>query len=112
VLTNLIFISKEFDSVNQKQKHIFPNNCRAFQRSCNRFWWRNSDRLAGQGSLPMAGTAVYMTSYSRLEGPIDSAQGSDREKNGMTERNTNANGYFESKPQTELLILEINLDNR
>jgi phosphoribosylformylglycinamidine synthase len=39
----------------------------------------------GQGSLPMAGTAVYMTSYSRMQNPFNSAQGKPWE-NGMEER--------------------------
>lgn len=80
---------KEFDSVIslKAETHNFPTTVEPFNGAATGSGGEIRDRLAGgQGSLPMAGTAVYMTSYSRLEGPFDSAQGSRPWENGMTER--------------------------
>jgi phosphoribosylformylglycinamidine synthase len=74
VLTNLIFYEvKEFDSViSLNETHNFPTTVEPFNGAATGSGGEIRDRLAGgQGSLPMAGTAVYMTSYSRLEGPSD-----------------------------------------
>ncbi|TDE06881.1 phosphoribosylformylglycinamidine synthase [Flavobacterium sandaracinum] len=79
---------KEFDSVIslKAETHNFPTTVEPFNGAATGSGGEIRDRLAGgQGSLPMAGTAVYMTSYSRLEAPSDSAQGRPWE-NGMTER--------------------------
>lgn len=67
---------KEFDSVIslKAETHNFPTTVEPFNGAATGSGGEIRDRLAGgQGSLPMAGTAVYMTSYSRLK-PIDPAQ--------------------------------------
>ncbi|MDP3681694.1 MAG: phosphoribosylformylglycinamidine synthase [Flavobacterium sp.] len=73
---------KEFDSVIslKAETHNFPTTVEPFNGAATGSGGEIRDRLAGgQGSLPMAGTAVYMTSYSRL------AENRPWE-NGMTER--------------------------
>ena len=60
----------EFDSVIslKAETHNFPTTVEPFNGAATGSGGEIRDRLAGgQGSLPMAGTAVYMTSYSRLE---------------------------------------------
>ncbi|MFV8326403.1 phosphoribosylformylglycinamidine synthase [Flavobacterium sp. ZS1P14] len=73
---------KEFDSVIslKAETHNFPTTVEPFNGAATGSGGEIRDRLAGgQGSLPMAGTAVYMTSYSRLS--------ANRPwENGMTER--------------------------
>src|SRR6056297_1881018 len=79
---------KEFDSVLslKAETHNFPTTVEPFNGAATGSGGEIRDRLAGgKGSLPLAGTAVYMTSYSRLEDPFDSAQGRPWEK-GMKER--------------------------
>ncbi|WP_445716846.1 phosphoribosylformylglycinamidine synthase, partial [Flavobacterium sp.] len=73
---------KEFDSVLslKAETHNFPTTVEPFNGAATGSGGEIRDRLAGgQGSLPLAGTAVYMTSYSRLaeERPWE---------NGMDER--------------------------
>jgi phosphoribosylformylglycinamidine synthase len=73
---------KEFESVLslKAETHNFPTTVEPFNGAATGSGGEIRDRLAGgQGSLPLAGTAVYMTSYSRLaeERPWE---------NGMTER--------------------------
>jgi len=78
---------KEFDSVIslKAETHNFPTTVEPFNGAATGSGGEIRDRLAGgQGSLPMAGTAVYMTSYSRLK-PSESDQGKPWE-NGMQER--------------------------
>ena len=78
---------KEFDSVIslKAETHNFPTTVEPFNGAATGSGGEIRDRLAGgQGSLPMAGTAVYMTSYSRL--PFDSAQDDKPWENGMEER--------------------------
>ena len=61
---------KEFDSVLslKAETHNFPTTVEAFNGAATGSGGEIRDRLAGgQGSLPLAGTAVYMTSYSRLQ---------------------------------------------
>ncbi|MCF8322921.1 MAG: phosphoribosylformylglycinamidine synthase [Flavobacterium sp.] len=61
---------KEFDSVIslKAETHNFPTTVEPFNGAATGSGGEIRDRLAGgQGSLPMAGTAVYMTSYSRLQ---------------------------------------------
>ncbi|MBK8368436.1 MAG: phosphoribosylformylglycinamidine synthase [Bacteroidetes bacterium] len=73
---------KEFDSVLslKAETHNFPTTVEPFNGAATGSGGEIRDRLAGgQGSLPLAGTAVYMTSYSRLE------NGREWEK-GMSER--------------------------
>ncbi|MBL7473115.1 phosphoribosylformylglycinamidine synthase [Robertkochia sediminum] len=60
----------DFDSVIslKAETHNFPTTVEPFNGAATGSGGEIRDRLAGgQGSLPMAGTAVYMTSYSRLE---------------------------------------------
>ncbi|HEY9168694.1 MAG TPA: phosphoribosylformylglycinamidine synthase [Lutibacter sp.] len=78
------------------ETHNFPTTVEPFNGAATGSGGEIRDRLAGgKGSLPLAGTAVYMTSYSRLneDSPIDStsaqlsnhAQGKPWEK-AMKER--------------------------
>jgi phosphoribosylformylglycinamidine synthase len=60
---------KEFESVLslKAETHNFPTTVEPFNGAATGSGGEIRDRLAGgQGSLPLAGTAVYMTSYSRL----------------------------------------------
>lgn len=64
------YSEKEFDSVIsiKAETHNFPTTVEPFNGAATGSGGEIRDRLAGgQGSLPLAGTAVYMTSYSRLE---------------------------------------------
>lgn len=61
---------KEIESVIslKAETHNFPTTVEPFNGAATGSGGEIRDRLAGgQGSLPLAGTAVYMTSYSRLE---------------------------------------------
>jgi len=61
---------KDFDSVIsiKAETHNFPTTVEPFNGAATGAGGEIRDRLAGgQGSLPLAGTAVYMTSFSRLE---------------------------------------------
>lgn len=61
---------KQFDSVIslKAETHNFPTTVEPFNGAATGSGGEIRDRLAGgQGSLPLAGTAVYMTAYSRLE---------------------------------------------
>jgi len=61
---------KEFDSVIsiKAETHNFPTTVEPFNGAATGVGGEIRDRLAGgKGSLPLAGTAVYMTAYSRLE---------------------------------------------
>ncbi|WP_298777967.1 phosphoribosylformylglycinamidine synthase [uncultured Polaribacter sp.] len=69
--------SKEFESVIslKAETHNFPTTVEPFNGAATGSGGEIRDRLAGgKGSLPLAGTAVYMTSYSRLEASIDSVK--------------------------------------
>ncbi|MEJ5090221.1 phosphoribosylformylglycinamidine synthase [Sphingobacterium faecium] len=64
------YTEKEFDSVLsvKAETHNFPTTVEPFSGAATGSGGEIRDRLAGgQGSLPLAGTAIYMTSYSRLE---------------------------------------------
>ncbi|MEM9859219.1 MAG: phosphoribosylformylglycinamidine synthase [Bacteroidota bacterium] len=64
------FETKEIDSVIslKAETHNFPTTVEPFNGAATGSGGEIRDRLAGgKGSLPLAGTAVYMTSYSRLE---------------------------------------------
>ncbi|MFI8380367.1 phosphoribosylformylglycinamidine synthase [Leeuwenhoekiella sp. NPDC079379] len=70
------YTEKEFDSVLslKAETHNFPTTVEPFNGAATGAGGEIRDRLAGgQGSLPLAGTAVYMTAYSRLkaESPRD-----------------------------------------
>lgn len=61
---------KTFESVIslKAETHNFPTTVEPFNGAATGSGGEIRDRLAGgKGSLPLAGTAVYMTSYSRLE---------------------------------------------
>ncbi len=76
------YAEKEFNSVIsiKAETHNFPTTVEPFNGAATGSGGEIRDRLAGgQGSLPLAGTAVYMTAYSRL------AENRPWE-NGMTER--------------------------
>ncbi|WP_299390391.1 phosphoribosylformylglycinamidine synthase [uncultured Gelidibacter sp.] len=62
--------TKPFESVIslKAETHNFPTTVEPFNGAATGSGGEIRDRLAGgKGSLPLAGTAVYMTSYSRLE---------------------------------------------
>jgi len=75
---------EDFDSVIslKAETHNFPTTVEPFNGAATGSGGEIRDRLAGgQGSLPLAGTAVYMTSYSRLK-----KDGSKKWEDGMEER--------------------------
>jgi phosphoribosylformylglycinamidine synthase len=62
--------TEDFNSVIslKAETHNFPTTVEPFNGAATGSGGEIRDRLAGgKGSLPLAGTAVYMTSYSRLE---------------------------------------------
>jgi len=64
------YATKDFESVIslKAETHNFPTTVEPFNGAATGSGGEIRDRLAGgKGSLPLAGTAVYMTSYSRLE---------------------------------------------
>ena len=80
---------KDFESVIsiKAETHNFPTTVEPFNGAATGSGGEIRDRLAGgKGSLPLAGTAVYMTSYSRLNDPLDSAQGDRPWEKAMKER--------------------------
>lgn len=63
------YTEKDFDSVIslKAETHNFPTTVEPFAGAATGSGGEIRDRLAGgQGSLPLAGTAIYMTAYSRL----------------------------------------------
>lgn len=61
---------KQFDAVIslKAETHNFPSTVEPFNGAATGSGGEIRDRLAGgKGSIPLAGTSVYMTSYSRLE---------------------------------------------
>ncbi len=65
------FKIEDFDSVIslKAETHNFPTTVEPFNGAATGSGGEIRDRLAGgKGSLPLAGTAVYMTSYPRLDG--------------------------------------------
>ncbi|PQJ82177.1 phosphoribosylformylglycinamidine synthase [Polaribacter glomeratus] len=69
--------TSDFESVIslKAETHNFPTTVEPFNGAATGSGGEIRDRLAGgKGSLPLAGTAVYMTSYSRLEASIDSVK--------------------------------------
>lgn len=64
------YSTQDFESVIslKAETHNFPTTVEPFNGAATGSGGEIRDRLAGgKGSLPLAGTAVYMTSYSRLE---------------------------------------------
>jgi phosphoribosylformylglycinamidine synthase len=75
--------TKDFDSVIslKAETHNFPTTVEPFNGAATGSGGEIRDRLAGgQGSLPLAGTAVYMTAYSRLENSREWENGMDERK--------------------------------
>lgn len=75
--------TKDFDSVIslKAETHNFPTTVEPFNGAATGSGGEIRDRLAGgQGSLPLAGTAVYMTAYSRLEDSRNWENGMDERK--------------------------------
>jgi phosphoribosylformylglycinamidine synthase len=69
--------TEDFESVIsiKAETHNFPTTVEPFNGAATGSGGEIRDRLAGgKGSLPLAGTAVYMTSYSRLEASLDSTE--------------------------------------
>jgi len=63
------YYTEDFDSVLslKAETHNFPTTVEPFNGAATGSGGEIRDRLAGgKGSIPLAGTAVYMTSYSRL----------------------------------------------
>jgi phosphoribosylformylglycinamidine synthase len=74
---------KEFNTVLslKAETHNFPTTVEPFNGAATGSGGEIRDRLAGgQGSLPLAGTAVYMTAYSRLESSRPWENGMDERK--------------------------------
>ncbi len=74
------FETKEFDSVIslKAETHNFPTTVEPFNGAATGSGGEIRDRLAGgKGSLPLAGTAVYMTSYPRFKdnSPLSPGEG-------------------------------------
>ncbi|RZN80271.1 MAG: phosphoribosylformylglycinamidine synthase [Winogradskyella sp.] len=64
------YATEDYESVIslKAETHNFPTTVEPFNGAATGSGGEIRDRLAGgKGSLPLAGTAVYMTSYSRLE---------------------------------------------
>tara|TARA_R110001632_G_scaffold90844_4_gene194971 strand:- start:8911 stop:12636 length:3726 start_codon:yes stop_codon:yes gene_type:complete len=81
--------TEDFDSVIsiKAETHNFPTTVEPFNGAATGAGGEIRDRLAGgKGSLPLAGTAVYMTSYSRLVDPLDSSQSKRHWEEKMKER--------------------------
>lgn len=65
-----LYVKKPFASVIslKAETHNFPTTVEPFNGAATGSGGEIRDRLAGgQGALPLAGTAVYMTAYSRLQ---------------------------------------------
>jgi phosphoribosylformylglycinamidine synthase len=80
---------KEFESVLslKAETHNFPTTVEPFNGAATGSGGEIRDRLAGgQGSLPLAGTAVYMTSYSRLDRGNSADNQAAEWENAMSER--------------------------
>ena len=81
--------TKEFESVIslKAETHNFPTTVEPFNGAATGSGGEIRDRLAGgKGSLPLAGTAVYMTSYSRLEDAKDGTKNQRYWENKFEER--------------------------
>ena len=79
--------NKSFKSVIslKAETHNFPTTVEPFNGAATGSGGEIRDRLAGgKGSLPLAGTAVYMTSYSRLKENRPMGKRCGRKGNGST----------------------------
>ncbi|MCU0410678.1 MAG: phosphoribosylformylglycinamidine synthase, partial [Bacteroidales bacterium] len=74
------FTVKKFESVLslKAETHNFPTTVEPFNGASTGTGGEIRDRIAGgKGSLPVAGTAVYMTSYPRPDGPREWEKGTE-----------------------------------
>ncbi|MCI0522113.1 MAG: AIR synthase-related protein, partial [Bacteroidales bacterium] len=74
------FTVKKFESVLslKAETHNFPTTVEPFNGASTGTGGEIRDRIAGgKGSLPIAGTAVYMTSYPRPDGPREWEKGTE-----------------------------------
>lgn len=88
------FIEKEIDTIIslKAETHNFPTTVEPFNGAATGSGGEIRDRMAGgKGSFPLIGSAVYMTSYTRLE------------KNRTWEKNTKPRKWLYHNP-VELLI--------
>ena len=77
------YVKKDIKSILslKAETHNFPTTVEPFNGAATGSGGEIRDRLAGgQGSLPLAGTAVYMTSYSRLNDDRPWEKGMDERK--------------------------------
>lgn len=77
------FQVKDIDTVIslKAETHNFPTTVEPFNGAATGSGGEIRDRLAGgKGSIPLAGTAVYMTSYPRTEGKREWEEGFDERK--------------------------------
>jgi len=83
------FVTKDIDSIIslKAETHNFPTTVEPFNGASTGTGGEIRDRMAGgKASIPMAGTAVYMTAYSRLE------------KGRMWEKNTTPREWLYQTP--------------
>ena len=77
------FETNEFKSVLslKAETHNFPTTVEPFNGAATGSGGEIRDRMAGgKGSMPMAGTAVYMTAYPRLDGSRDWEKATEERK--------------------------------
>lgn len=78
------YVFRDVDTVVslKAETHNFPTTVEPFNGAATGSGGEIRDRMAGgQGGIPLAGTAVYMTSYPRLEGAtVHSLEGSHPER--------------------------------
>ncbi len=103
---------KDFDSVLsvKAETHNFPTTVEPFSGAATGSGGEIRDRLAGgQGAIPLAGTAVYMTAYSRLEQtPLRVEQGTITEPASEKVNSRNWENAMKERPwlyQTPMDIL-------
>ncbi|HET8737799.1 MAG TPA: phosphoribosylformylglycinamidine synthase [Pricia sp.] len=90
------YAETEFDSVIslKAETHNFPTTVEPFNGAATGSGGEIRDRLAGgKGSLPLAGTAVYMTAYSRLEDGTNELQSTDASQDVGYQPNSNASKH-------------------
>ncbi|MDR2889998.1 MAG: phosphoribosylformylglycinamidine synthase [Alistipes sp.] len=79
------YATTDFESVIsiKAETHNFPTTVEPFNGAATGGGGEIRDRIAGgKGAFPVAGTAVYMTSYPRLEGDKASGDGARSESDG------------------------------
>ena len=86
------------------ETHNFPTTVEPFNGAATGSGGEIRDRLAGgKGSLPLAGTAVYMTSYSRLQNSFDGVHLEQSRKN-------QSNRYWEQGMQERKWLYQTPID--